>query len=768
MACFTTTAKTAVEKIRKAFNRIASVIFRSCSILSDLRASRISDLIKLAIRKRRRLCTTSRGVIGGITGTFTFTYPDASNFGYAGFLLQNSAGTDYCYGDWGVSNGVDEMDLYDSGTGITQGLNVSQSDGFCTISLNSVTNVAPNTILATVNITINPAYTGTYEVMALIVSNSNVAGSWQNVGSLVVNSPTPVSPAPTVTLTDTTQSSGYYFAGDSFTLTVTGPPNQPVSVTANGVYDGQLILNGSLAVTNASGVWSTSGSWSASNIGSYTQTWYVGGAPSAPAGSGIPGPLVFQVGGQVPVTSSPAPQPVPGSAPSPVLFPVASGSVTNCNDISGIWTDTPDDQITYTWSLFQVGTTIDPSQSRLTTAYPGGGTTWVVSGQSVGGAATLVASSPSPAFDIYGTEAANPLNVTMTANGCMAGAAQETATFPTYFINGYGNYTPPPASRNTVWARASSPPGLTMTVNLLADQVSLSLTGQNKTGALNVVISAPANSPSTTSLASVSDATPLLIPTYSLMRTSLAPGQYTSVNATWDDIILTVPVSFYVIGSTRFTQYNTPYSSSCTGVSQTAHIYYKMDANWCYWEDIPLASAFVSTVAGAGNGTGTGIAKINGVNQVVKSYNAGAKNVCPLPVGAAPNGTDTFFAVDSGGNTIRTVTGANNTVLSDATGAPSTFNANNPQTGSVAVPVSTTASQPVFPFSFGDQILLVGQNDVNDPLGQRSAVDLCNHCGVGTYASPNVYHIDMYSSSPACSGVTDYVTGAPITAIRLR
>lgn len=165
----------------------------------------------------------------------------------------------------------------------------------------------------------------------------------------------------------------------------------------------------------------------------------------------------------------------------------------------------------------------------------------------------------------------------------------------------------------------------------------------------------------------------------------------------------------------------------------------------------------------ANNGTG-----VIGTSEVIKSYGAGANTICPLP----PGGTNrnTFFDVDAGGQPITKITGTHNTVLSDGSGEASALNNNDQPAGSVAVlPVSSTVHQPAAPFSFGDQILLIDQNDANDSRGPRSVEDLCPGCNAGSYGQPNygntVAHIDTYNSSHACSGVTDY--GAR-TAIRLR
>ena len=117
-------------------------------------------------------------------------------------------------------------------------------------------------------------------------------GFTAQAGSSFVASIGAVQPLPTVTLTDNTQSSGYYFAGDSFTVTVTGPTspaNLPVTISFNGECGGML------GQIYSNGIFSYSNSWTAANIGHYTETWCVNGVEAVPAGSQAPGPLSFSV-----------------------------------------------------------------------------------------------------------------------------------------------------------------------------------------------------------------------------------------------------------------------------------------------------------------------------------------------------------------------------------------------------------------------------------------------------------------------------------------
>ena len=66
--------------------------------------------------------------------------------------------------------------------------------------------------------------------------------------------------------------------GDTFTLTVngTGYARQPVSVSQNGASPVTVgTINGA--------TYSVGGIWTAANVGTYTQTWYVGGVAITPS-----------------------------------------------------------------------------------------------------------------------------------------------------------------------------------------------------------------------------------------------------------------------------------------------------------------------------------------------------------------------------------------------------------------------------------------------------------------------------------------------------
>ncbi len=218
----------------------------------------------------------------------------------------------------------------------------------------------------------------------------------------------------------------------------------------------------------------------------------------------------------------------------------------------------------------------------------------------------------------------------------------------------------------------------------MSGKVSTNLTGSSKIGDLSLTIKGPGQ----TTLAQHTNALAGQSFNDSLKRTSLAAGQYGSVVATWDNTTVTVPVNFYVIGFTRFSQYNVPYESQCSANPQPAWIVYQIDKSspgYCYYKPVFMGATFISQT----RENGTGVSAANGV---LKAYAAGATGVCsPAPGG---NKNNTFFAVDVGGNTITQITGAYKSVLSDGTGFPNPLTDNNSPLGSLAVKPNNT--NPVF------------------------------------------------------------------------
>jgi hypothetical protein len=132
--------------------------------------------------------------------------------------------------------------------------------------------------------------------------------------------------------------------------------------------------------------------------------------------------------------------------------------------------------------------------------------------------------------------------------------------------------------------------------------------------------------------------------------------------------------------------------------------------------------------------------------------------MCLPPDSALRDGSNTFFAVDTGGNPITKIRGTCNDVVSDGTGTPDPLLNNNPPAGIVATfpnPADSTNNT----WNCADQLLVIDPtSNSNDSRGLRAAQDQCaqNKCGNSTTFNGGVAHIDMFTSNTACTGITDY------------
>ncbi len=466
---------------------------------------------------------------------------------------------------------------------------------------------------------------------------------------------------------------------------------------------------------------------------------------------------VTVTGGQASVTSPPAYQPPPASAPMPTPPAPISNSGTNCGDISGTWVDSYNSAWTYSFDTSGGALTSDSSAMYTDSC---GRITWQAAGslQPDGTWQITLSNGSTNACGKYG-------ELTVATVTAQCGAATVVGSSP-------GS---PPGTRalamstspgTTTWTRSSDPPGITVTVDIMAGKVNTQLTGQ-KTSVLTIAIE---NSQGQQVLSTPHASAQAGNSFSDSFRTLLNVGQYGSVTATWDTSSVTVPASFYMIGLTHVTQYNTPYHSQCSSNQQPALIIDKMDSQLCYYQDVMLGADFLA--AAGSNRNGTGVYDANGTNTVLKTYYAGAMNICPLYPGF--DAAHTFFSVDMGGNPITKINGTNyQVVLSDGTGpgSGSALNNYNPPPGSLATDpnVTNAGSPPVYIWS--DAILVVDQSDSNDSRGLRSVQDICPACaGQGTQTSASHAHIDMYNgTSQSCSAgaVGDYGSGQWY-AIRLR
>ena len=490
-----------------------------------------------------------------------------------------------------------------------------------------------------------------------------------------------------------------------------------------------------------------------------------------------------------PATSPTVYQPPAQSAP-PITPPApVSASVSMCGDISNTWTLPGTIE---SMTLNQSGSSVSGSGVGTSTYFEcvdgvctviGGcpaGVNYSVSGNTTtqGSFSLTALSSSTDNCGVVGATDQETFSATLTSCSTLSMTAAST-TVPTS-----SQMRPQLAQAATTWTATSSPPGITLTVDLMAGKLKTQLTGPKTDGLTvsvynsqgNQMLSVPHNSAQGGN--SFSDS----------FRTLLQVGQYGSVTAMWGATgSVTVPVTFYMLGLTHVTQYNTPYHSSCPSNPQPAMLIWAIDSqNNCYYEDISLGSAFMSSVTI----NGTGVWNTSVANTVLKAYYAGGYKICPLyPLDVYSGGPpyfpygQTFFEVDTGGHEITTITGANNQpgassiskVLSDATGTGSQLNNSNPPPGSLATDPNATPPNGTT-YLYGDAVLLVDRSDTNDPRGLRSVQDLCAACtgqAVETGVS-SLAHIDLYNgTSQSCNAhsVGDYVGSNGVGqwyAIRLR
>ena len=255
------------------------------------------------------LSMNSPGVSGGpnaysvlptITVQFTFTLnnqtatagqppPPPPVIEYGNFFLANTNTNSFDNAPFYCKGAYAEADLkLIDGTTIIEALAYNQplADSGCTVSLVSVgpaTGSTPGKV-AVLNFTFTPAVpSGQYNVFHE-VAYSVGADPWENVGTLTIQKPTVA-----VQITDNTNpGTTDYQVGDNFAFTVTGPPNQPVTVSQNGAAPVPAINTQGSSSTGAQVIWSTAGTWALADVGNYSQTYYVAGV------AGIPG-LSFQI-----------------------------------------------------------------------------------------------------------------------------------------------------------------------------------------------------------------------------------------------------------------------------------------------------------------------------------------------------------------------------------------------------------------------------------------------------------------------------------------
>jgi sugar lactone lactonase YvrE len=663
---------------------------------------------------------SSAVTLPGVVVPFTYSIYDidygADDVQWAQYYLSDGSGNVHCLGNWGRPNG---LDLYDGNTGVTYGFGINQSDAFCTVSLVSITDspTDPTEVTVVLNFTFNASVSGTFSVLNQ-VNYFSFGAPVENVGTLQIN------PSGGVLLSDVTQgttaqagSALAAWVGDSFTLAVSGPSGQSVTVAQNG---GSDVAVGS---TDGRGNWSSSGTWQISDIGNYSQVWKVGGTPINP------NPILFQVS-QFPssYTTSGSPPPViaPTGPPDTSAPQAFSGTAQACFDATGTWLDA----LGESWLLQQTGNTINGSISLLSL-------TWTVSGTITNGVANITGSSPSGSLP-NGQPPATTVNLVFSP-GCSTANGQETETFPPNVQSSINS-----TQQFTHLTRTTAIPSINFTFDISGaqNQITATLIGAayngappnlTKTGNLTVKLSAGGSSfaspnvPAAPDFQVVNQANATAGPNqmFSFNRRNLPVGHYTQVIAQWDDITVTIPRDIVVLGSTRFSQYNTPNESApapyACPVGTAVPIYILSSTTSCTWTPVNVNPTF--RLQANINGTG-----ITAGNQTIQDYAVTTKS-CPLPAGGVLDlGKKNGFAGNTYQAVSSTIGACNKTLYSGSSLA--TYLGPHDQNSQ---------------FSCSSKVLLLDNSGNTEDT--KAVQDKCaNKGGCGD----DLPHIDTYTSATAC------------------
>lgn len=294
----------------------------------------------------------------------------------------------------------------------------------------------------------------------------------------------------------------------------------------------------------------------------------------------------------------------------------------------------------------------------------------------------------------------------------------------------------------------SSPLTATATVQVVpAPTATITDTSQIKDGIVTVNLTGPSGTSGDLTLSftgskqQYSQTFPALQPGTHILDLTLSDvtaDKYTSVDGTWATNIESVDALSYTLtspwiyfGYVRYTQYNVPYESACSGAPGGAWLV----TTSCTFTKIGLNSTFTSQAWL----NGTGVSTSYGILKNAAAVNLGdQKGPCKgkYPSGAIGHGT-------TGGNTfeiVSSITGSCNKTLVDNQSAAV------PASGSPlkSVPLSGLAA-----LSCGDQLNLDTGNNVS--AYGRTAADLCSACSnSSTFTGGTVGHVDSYSSSQTC------------------
>jgi hypothetical protein len=196
-------------------------------------------------------------------------------------------------------------------------------------------------------------------------------------------------------------------------------------------------------------------------------------------------------------------------------------------------------------------------------------------------------------------------------------------------------------------------------------------------------------------------------------RTKLTPAIYTDLVTKWLASMPAVKSDYKpatpwnVLGVVRYSQYNTPAESGCTGGSSeifVVKISEKAGKTSCTFTVATMIESFLTQTDtnGTGSSIGYGLVKPGGITRM---------NSCPKPWPAGATTDNSYVQVSS-------VTGKCNT------------------------PLIAGTSVATLPLDCGEALLLVDSTNVN--YGNKAGADRCPLCSKS--------HIDSYSSTQSCGG----------------
>jgi hypothetical protein len=677
---------------------------------------------------------------------FGFTYSEDPSLGGANavawgqVMLLDSALTGHCALAWGRPNSLTLYSGYDGTVSSNGGI---QSDSFCAVSPPTITNLSDGVSVAvSIPFAFYTPTGGADSVLTQVYDDSGLYGPWMQVGSVTV----------TGELTTYTISGQVALAG-------VGLPGIVVSLSGNMSGSTTTDINGNYSFTGVPG----GGSYTVtSSFLSYS--FFPASIPVSGLSGSVSGVNFMVTGGSG--TTAGAPPFNPPALPSPVVKPPAPVSATYqaCGDITGTWSDPNLEDPgggPATWSL-SAEATITGTLTLISTGKFGNCSALdiqydVAGAANVGGGIHLVATNPSVAGRNCEAPGYEPEPVVVTADVSAVTCPsvtplQETLTWPpggslALDLAEAASFAaaPPP-----LWTRTSNPPGITLTSDIAnanpSHQVTVAITDPGRTGDLTVTLSGIISmgqqgpvQPVTLGQMSNVGATPPGSPyTLSYTLASLpSPVSFSNVSATWNDLQVSVQPGFTTLGSYRFSQYNTIYENTCP-LSQAGAFIFANNATCSYRVVNNLRGLFITQTTT----NGTGMASDPTIGLLAAFRATALYSQCGWPEGSNqdPYSGNVFVMVPN-------VKGACNTQI--IAGALATNpNPNNDPSGT---------------WNCSDAVsFLQGNGSIGSP---NPVQDFCPACS-GDFRGANG-HIDVYSSTQACSKVPDY-PGSPLMGIRLR